>query len=395
MGNLMSQRQFNRILRNAVLAALPLTAVGCVATEAKPVPENKPAPETKPVPESVKKDPCRMGKITKKSAKESFSSQMKLQEGTLTAEQCIAVCKTQFEKTRIGGTQDLVALESFKGSDCKTVNRPFSTSYFGRGLDNKTPSTLVSCEVEYTAIHSPYTCPKPVAGRLPNGVQLKNGEVATQSSVNILGQYLAGMAAMETAAITAFEYLTRELEAYDAPEALIACAREAVVEETRHAEMTGLLSASYGAEVSEVQVDDFCLRSLYEIALENAVEGCVNETFAAACGLWQSESAELEVFRQVIAHITEEEMGHAKLSWDIHQWVMPQLSEREQEQIRVAQIEAIEHLVVDFKQESNPELQKAFGLPTRDDAARLFTQLKESVWEVINPSLLNQALTQA
>ena len=380
----MSQRQFNRLLRNAVLAALPLAVAGCVATEAKPVPD--------PV---KKDDPCRTGETTKKSAKEPFSSQMKIQEKTLTAEQCIAACKTQFEKARIGGTQDLVKLESFNGSDCKTVNRPFTTSFFRGATDHKTPSTMVSCEVEYTAIHSPYTCPKPVPGRAPNGLHLGSCETTIQSSVNILGQYLADMAAMETAAITAFEYLARELEAYDAPQALITRAREAVVEETRHAEMAGLLSASYDADMPEVRVDDFCLRSLYEIALENAVEGCVNETFAAACGLWQSESAELEVFRQVIGHITEEEMGHAELSWDIHQWVMPQLSELEQEQIRIAQVEAIESLVVDFRQESNPELQKAFGLPTRDDAACLFAKLKDSVWEVINPGLLSQAPAQA
>ena len=133
---------------------------------------------------------------------------------------------------------------------------------------------------------------------------------------------------------------------------------------------------------------------MYEIALENAVEGCVNETFAAACGLWQSEYAQLDVFRQVIGHITEEEMGHAALSWDIHQWIMPQLSEVEQEQIRAAQAEAVESLVEDFKQESNPVLQQAFGLPTKDDAARLFAQLKRSVWEMISLPPSNQLEVQ-
>jgi hypothetical protein len=230
---------------------------------------------------------------------------------------------------------------------------------------------------------------------MPNGLHLKNGSAATQSSVNVLGQYLADMTAMETAAITAFYNLSLELEAYDAPADLIARARQAVLEETRHSEMAALLAASFDAEMPEVTVDDFCLRSLYEIAIENAVEGCVNETFAAACGLWQSEYAQLYVFRKVIGHITEEEMGHAALSWEIHQWIMPQLSEAQQEQIRLAQAEAVDSLVSDFKQESNPVLQQAFGLPTKDDAARLFTQLKNSVWEVISLPASKRALVQA
>ncbi|MGB1311178.1 MAG: hypothetical protein ACPG47_08190 [Leucothrix sp.] len=376
----MNQTQFNHLLRNAVIAALPLAgATSCVATETKP----EKATEIKEVAKVA--DPCRSGKTSKKSAKQNYSAQIALQKTPLSAKQCLALCKTTFEEQRIGNTSDLVKLESFAASHCKTVNRSFSSSVFGG--QNPTPSTLLSCDIEYTALHSPYTCARPVPGRLPNGLHLTD----TQSSPNVLGQYLADMTAMETAAITAFYYLSRELEAYNAPAELITRARKAMLEETRHSEMAALLAASFDAEMPEVSVDDFCLRSLYEIALENAVEGCVNETFAAACGLWQSEHAQLGVFRQVIGHITEEEMGHASLSWDIHQWIMPQLSEAEQEQVRIAQAEAVESLVDEFKQESNPVVQQAFGLPSKDDAARLFTQLKESVWAVARMPIVEQA----
>jgi hypothetical protein len=152
--------------------------------------------------------------------------------------------------------------------------------------------------------------------------------------------------------------------------------------------MAGLLSAAYetGVQaVQAVQVDDFVLRPLYDIALDNAVEGCVNETFAAACGLWQGEHAQLDTFRRVIAHISDEETEHAALSWDIHAWVMPLLSAAEQAQIRAAQAAAVEHLVADFRQEGDPLLQQAFGLPTRQQAARLFAQLKTSVWATVAP----------
>ncbi len=391
----MNQPQFNKLLRNAVIAALPLAGtVSCVATEAKPEPETiKKTEVTKETKQETKADPCRTGETTTKSAKESFSSQLQLQKQPLTAQQCLSLCKERFEGARVGGFNDLVKLESFDASNCKTLNRPFSLIV--PGGQYPTPSTLLSCDVEYTAVHSPYTCPRPVPGRMPNGLHLKNSPAATQSSVNVLGQYLADMTAMETAAITAFYNLSLELEAYDAPAELITRAQQAVLEETRHSEMAALLAASFDAEMPEVTVDDFCLRSLYEIALENAVEGCVNETFAAACGLWQSEYAQLDVFRKVIGHITEEEMGHAALSWEIHQWILPQLSELQQDQIRVAQAEAVESLVNDFKQESNPVLQQAFGLPTKDDATRLFAQLKNSVWDVISLPASKQVLVQA
>ena len=391
----MNQPHFNKLLRNAVIASLPLASVAsCVGTKAKPEPETiKKTEVTKEVEVVSKVDPCRTGVTTTKSAKHSFSSQLQLQKKPLTAQQCLSLCKERFEGARIGNFNDLVKLESFAASNCKTLNRPFSTVV--PGGQYPTPSTLLSCDVEYTAVHSPYTCPRPVPGRMPNGLHLKNGPAATQSSVNVLGQYLADMTAMETAAITAFYNLSLELEAYDAPSELITRARQAVLEETRHSEMAALLAASFDAEIPEVSIDDFCLRSLYEIALENAVEGCVNETFAAACGLWQSEYAQLDVFRKVIAHITEEEMGHAALSWEIHQWVMPQLSEIQQEQILVAQAEAVDSLVSDFNQESNPMLQQAFGLPTKDDVARLFAQLKNSVWEVIRLPASKQALAEA
>lgn len=384
----MKQQPFKSMLRNAVIAAIPLaTQVGCAATETKPDGNVT----TAPIPQST--DPCRTGETTRKSDQQQYTVWVKRVPEPVSAEQCIALCKQEFEKARVGGMfNDLIKLERIEASNCKTESVAFRSAFPARGRINE-PSTKISCDVDYTALHSPFTCPRPVVGRIPNGMHLA---ADTQMDVvpNTLGEYLADMAAMETAAITAFQYLSRELEAYDAPAELIARARLAVAEESRHAEMAGLLSAAYDAEVPAVNVDDFVLRSLYEIALENAVEGCVNETFAAACGLWQSEHAQLDVFREVIAHISDEETGHAALSWDIHAWVMPQLTEAQRTQITVAQTEALDKLMADFKQEGNPVLQRAFGLPTRDDAARLFTQLQETVWGVlVAPSIRDASAT--
>ncbi|WP_020559812.1 ferritin-like domain-containing protein [Thiofilum flexile] len=364
----MNPTHFKQLLRYAVIAALP------VASQSACVP-NTPSPTNEPIKID---DPCRSGEATRKTAQEAFSAQINAVNTPLTAAQCIALCKQTFAEQRIGGINDLAKLERINASDCKTENRPFSDIMGGPRMP--TPSTLISCTVNYTAIHAAYTCPRPMPGRAPHGLHIS---ALAPIAFNPIGQYLADMTAMETAAITAFRYLARELEAYGAPDKLIARAYQAADEEVRHAEMAGLLSEAYGGIAASVQVDDFRLRSLYEIALENAVEGCVHETFAAACGLWQSQQAELGVFRQVIGHITDEEMDHAALSWDIYQWIMPQLSALEQAHIREAQAEAIHNLMQDFKQESDSQIQQAFGLPAHADAARLFEQLKNAVWNPI------------
>lgn len=379
----MKQQSFQTLLRSAVIAAIPLaTQLGCSAAETKTT-ETKTDSGGIAVSKLQRNDPCRAGETTLKSGQEAFSAQTKLVEKTLSADECIALCKQTFERNRIGNIfsgLDLVKLESIEATNCKTVNRPFSVVLPGGQYPE--PSTLVSCDVSYTAQHSPYTCPRPVVGRIPNGMHAAALQAAEPDSI---GEYLADMAAMETAAVTAFAYLGRELEAYGAPIELIARAQAAVQEETRHAEMAGLLAAAHATAVPKVEVDGFTLRALYDIALENAVEGCVNETFAAACGLWQSEHARLDVFREVIAHISDEETGHAALSWDIHAWIMPQLTAAQQAEIAAAQVAAVDKLMRDFRQEGNPVLQRAFGLPTRAEAGRLFAQLQRSVWAVLLP----------
>ena len=368
----MNQHQFKKILRNAVLAAIPLSAQSGCMPAAEPVK----AEPTKPKPIKVD-DPCRTGEATRKSATESYSAQINLVKQPVSAQQCIALCKEAFEKNKIGGQTDFAKLEKIQASDCSTKTQPFTTSAF-RGAPIAKPSTIVSCQVEYTAIHAPYTCPRIVPGRMPNGLQPDHSQASAQNSI---AHYLANMTAMETAAITAFEYLVRELKAYGAPALLIAQAQQAVIEEQRHSEMAGLLAAAHQADVSVIKVDDFSLRSLYEIALENAIEGCINETFAAACGLWQSEHAQMPVFKKVIAHITDEEMGHAALSWDIHEWLMPQLTPSQQQTIHNAQAEAVETLIANFKQKGDSAQQLAFGLPDETGATAIFAQLQSSIWQ--------------
>ena len=355
----MNKDQLKHILRNAVLLALPATTqVGCVSE-----------PVVIDPPKST--DPCREPAV--RSPGQATVEEKIYLSGSekLSAAECVKLCQQLVKKQYSYEWSTLVGMENFKASQCKTH------------FDSKTYDTTLQCTASFTEVNSAYTgapgCynpPRPVVGRMPVGLQVHPQTVASE-----LGSYFADMAAMETAAITAFRYLVRELTAYQAPATLIRLAQAAVEEETQHAQMAGLLSQACDTAVPVVEVADFQLRSLFEIALENAIEGCVNETFAAACGLWQEQQAESEVFRQVIGHIAEEEVGHAALSWSIHEWAMPQLTLAQQTHIRQAQAQAVATLAQKFLREETPLVRHAVGLPQQADAAQLFQQLRTQLWD--------------
>ena len=354
----MHKDQLKQILRNAVLLALPVaTQVGCVSE-----------PVIVDPPKST--DPCREPAV--RSPGQATVDEKIYLSGSdgLSAAECVKLCQQLVKKQYSYEWSTLVGMENFKANQCTTK------------FDPKTYDTTLQCAASFTEVNSAYTgapgCynpPRPVVGRMPAGLQ-----VHPQTAASELGNYFADMAAMETAAITAFRYLVRELTAYQAPANLIQLAQTAVKEETRHAHMAGLLSQACDTAVPVVEVADFQLRSLFEIALENAIEGCVNETFAAACGLWQEQQAEFSVFRQVIGHIAEEEIGHAALSWSIHEWAMPQLTLAQQAHIRQAQAEAVDSVAQKFLREETPLVRRAVGLPQQADAAQLFQQLRTQLW---------------
>ncbi len=136
------------------------------------------------------------------------------------------MCKREFENRRVGDFNDLVKLERITASQCVTENWPYTYRPMSR-IPVSEPSTLIFCKVDYTAFIHAYTCPpRPLPGRLPQGLHLSVADHSAGSN-NAIGAYLADMAAMETVAITAFRYLSRELAAYGAPADLIARAQAA------------------------------------------------------------------------------------------------------------------------------------------------------------------------
>ena len=228
-----------------------------------------------------------------------------------------------------------------------------------------------------------------VAGRRPAGLQQTEEPAQTYppelvnqvlSETEQAGAFFAELAYLEQAAVTAFEYLARELEHYDAPEELVELAKKGIDEEIEHAELMRMLAYAYGGHVQEVEVEPFQLRPLSEIALDNAREGCIRETFGALIAMWQSAHAEDEAVRRVMERIAHEESIHAALSWKIDEWIQTQLSDEDRKRCKEAHQEALAIIKEELQEEESPALIKHAGFPNREQSALLYQQLKGELW---------------
>ncbi len=215
------------------------------------------------------------------------------------------------------------------------------------------------------------TCGNGCPGRKPDGL-----EEWVSEGGSAVGEWLARAAFFEAASVDAFEILAAELEVAGAPASLIRGARIAAKDEVRHALVMTALAEKYGALVRRPNVVQFRRRSLLEIALENAVEGCVHETFAAAVAAVQGRTAGDERIRVAMARIAIDEARHADLAWRVAGWIEPRLSARDRATVDEARRAAAERLRAD---EVTGEAGLALGIPDRataDGVARaLFEEL--------------------
>ena len=151
-----------------------------------------------------------------------------------------------------------------------------------------------------------------------------------------VGCFFAGVAHLEAASVEAFQILARELEEHGAPRSLIESAHAAAGDEARHAQMTSALARRHGMEPAAVDTRPAPIRGLAALALDNAVEGCVRETFGALVARWQGLAAEDAAIRKSMAAIAEDETRHAELAWAIAEWAEPQLDETTRASITAA-----------------------------------------------------------
>ncbi|WP_437775074.1 ferritin-like domain-containing protein [Sorangium sp. So ce1097] len=218
-------------------------------------------------------------------------------------------------------------------------------------------------------------------GRRPAGLTRTAGRGATR-----VGAYFANVAQLEAASVWAFEALGRELAQHGAPRPLVERARLAGRDEVRHARMMRRLSARYGGRWEPPRIEPRAARSLEEIAVDNAAEGCVRETYGALVGMWQGRCARDPLVRRVMARIARDEARHAKLSWALDAWLRPRLSPAARRRVEEARRGAFAGLEEGARRGVDRALVLCAGLPDEQASRTLSRNFAAALAASISPA---------
>jgi hypothetical protein len=180
---------------------------------------------------------------------------------------------------------------------------------------------------------------------------------------------LAHAAHLEAASVVAFRRLELELRRFGAPASLVRRAQKARQDEIRHARETARLAKKRGAIVPPVEVAPFAIRSLLDVAIENAVEGCVRETYGALVAAFQAARAEDPAIRTLMRAIAPDEATHAELADDVARFLERKLTNEERAIVAQKREEAIAALHAEIAC-SSPSAR--FGLPSPEEARALY-----------------------
>ena len=180
------------------------------------------------------------------------------------------------------------------------------------------------------------------------------------------GEWLAQAAWLEGASVYAFVRLARELEAHGAPKDLVARARRSARDEARHARMMRALAKKRGIDAPRARAPRAPVRDLESVARENAIEGCVGETYGALLAAHRAEHDADPEMREVMAEIAPDELRHAALGWSVAEWAEGKLTPEARARVRGARDSAAWAMV-------------ASAASTRE--ASLARALMTSVWQ--------------
>jgi len=180
--------------------------------------------------------------------------------------------------------------------------------------------------------------------------------------------------------VHAFVALGDELQAHGAPAKLLARIATAAADECRHAALITELAQRHGAVVPTPIITPTATRDLLTLAVENMVEGCVGETWAALVAAHQAQHADTAALREHHAGIAADETRHAELAWSIHTWLCGQLGESAQAMIAAARRAAVQGLAARLAASTDEPAMLALGIPDRRTALRLLAGLDAALW---------------
>jgi hypothetical protein len=219
------------------------------------------------------------------------------------------------------------------------------------------------------------TCAQDCTGRRPAALAGEPPAVAAT-----LGGMLARAAYLEAASITAFLELAAQLEALGAPKSLVSRTRRAARDEVRHARTMRTLAEAHGGVVPVPQAVPSAVIDPLAIALLNAHEGCVRETWGAAVALVQSRKTSDPALRRAMTRIARDELAHAALSWDIGAWLEQHLTGAQRAWVDTRRSRAIAELRAEIEIPVPEDLRIALGLPGVDEARAMLDAMQTELW---------------
>jgi hypothetical protein len=229
------------------------------------------------------------------------------------------------------------------------------------------------------------SCQSACAGRRPARLLARD---STPSGGGLAGAgsaidaWLSAAAYLEAASVPAFASLRDDLTRLGAPRSLRRAASRAMHDEARHAatmrglaQRLGRTPPSTHVRLRRAEPND-AARSLAEVAIENAREGCVRETYGALVAQVQADRAADPRVRATLRGIAGDEARHAALSWRVHAWARAHLGPEGRRRLDDATRAAARELAreVDARPPAT-ELTRTLGLPGSGEAARMLSAL--------------------
>ena len=203
---------------------------------------------------------------------------------------------------------------------------------------------------------------------------------ALPSGCDSVGRWAATAAHAEAASVGSFLALRDELSAYDAPAELVARALDAARDEVVHARMMTRIATRLGATPRRPRFGAIEIRDLEAFAIENAVEGCVRETWSALQATHQAAAASDPEIRAVMRRIAEDETRHAELAHDIDAWLRTRLGAAAVARLDQARQDAVAELMQALERCDDPDLRDRAGFASPERAHQLAAALRATLW---------------
>jgi hypothetical protein len=265
-------------------------------------------------------------------------------------------------------------------ADCEQQQscEPLCSKLYERAHGGALPGEIKTCELVNEpdglfAVHVISTQFQVCGGRRPGNYRPD----VKPETCNAVADFLAHQADLEAASVRAFADLYTDLVELGASAEMRRAAIRAATDEVRHAVTCAALARPFGATVRPRQVRAAPRRDLRALAVDNAVEGCVRETYGAALAGYQARTASDPIVRRAMYRIARDEAKHALLAWKLHRWAAPRVGDRTA--ILAAAATARAELSAEAAV-AQPELHRVLGVPAPAAATAMLQELDARVW---------------